>query len=114
MLVLGQSIGTKENKKMSNNKGFQVAFRQGGPQRFRWSRVLTNYSTKKEALAECNALLAQGMWAIVQPWGAGLPETYSPEQSVEDVTVLESGWSCMVDPLDAAIRDIQRILDLTV
>ncbi len=82
-----------------SNKGYQVVFRQGGPQRFRWSKVLANYSTKQEALAECKALLAQGTWAIVQPQGAGLPDTYSADQSVEDVVTLQDGWSGMMNTL---------------
>lgn len=81
---------------MTNQK-YQVAFRQGGPERFRWSKVLHQYASKKEANEHAGALMAHGFWSVVLPWEAGLPETYSPDQSVEDVITREDGWSSMMN-----------------
>lgn len=78
---------------MTNQQKYQVAFRQGGRERFRWSRVLCQYASKKEANEHAKALMAQGLWSVVLPWGAGLPETYSADQSVEDVVTREDGWA---------------------
>lgn len=83
---------------MTNQK-YQVVFRQGGRERFRWSRVLAQYPTRQAALEDVKRLMAQGTWAVVLPWGAGLPETYSADQSVEDVVTLEDGWSGMMNAL---------------
>ena len=77
---------------MTNQK-YQVAFRQGGRERFRWSKVLQQYPTRQAALEDVKRLMAQGTWALVQPLGASLPDTYSPDQSVEEVVTREDGWT---------------------
>ena len=79
---------------------YQVAYRQGGPDRFRWQLVLVNYQNKAEALSQAAIVERQGYKALVSgPEGFrhGLPDTWSAKDSPADFE-LRRGWYYRILP----------------
>ena len=79
---------------------YQVAYRQGGTDRFRWDLVLVNYPTRAEALSQAAIVERQGFKALVSgPEGFrhGLPDTWAPEDSPADFE-LRKGWYYRILP----------------
>jgi len=79
---------------------YQVAYRMGGTDRFRWQLVLVNYPTREEALSQAAIVERQGYKALVSgPEGFrhGLPDTWESTDNPAEFE-LRRGWYYRILP----------------